>query len=198
MAMNHYNVRRGFIAEASAGTVPEWSAHAPGYLHEDYNPPCLVVTGNLAAARARLEATTPDDVKQAAVDALSTFASIKLRPISWAEAVNALADAGLLRGPETSSAAPEGAALSASGTVRRAGGPDHGTAPVGDDCTSVIASALRDIYEHDAALLLGRRGLRGSRGRRATVDHGQDPGDARGVGGRDQQADAGGLRGRRV
>jgi hypothetical protein len=146
MAMNHYNVRRGFIAEASAGTVPEWSAHAPGYLHEDYNPPCLVVTGNLAAARARLEATTPDDVKQAAVDALSTFASIKLRPISWAEAVNALADAGLLRGPETSSAAPEGAALSASGTVRRAGGPDHGTAPVGDDCTSVIASALRDIY----------------------------------------------------
>ena len=97
--MNHYNVRRGFIAEASAGTVPEWSAHAPGYLHEDYNPPCLVVTGDLDAARARLEATTPDDVKQAAVDALSTFASIKLRPISWAEAVNALADAGLLAGP---------------------------------------------------------------------------------------------------
>ena len=93
-------------------------------------PPCLVVTGNLDAARARLEAATPDDVRERAVGIVVGLSY--LDPCDGGRIIDALADAGLLRGPETSSAAPEGAALSASGTVRRAGGPDHGTAPVGD------------------------------------------------------------------
>lgn len=91
----------------------------------------------LAAGWAPPPAPASDDVKARATSAVriawategGAYDSDELR---IAIAVDALADAGLLRGPETSSAAPEGAALSASGTVRRAGGPDHGTAPVGD------------------------------------------------------------------
>ncbi len=105
-------------------------------------PPCLVVTGNLDAARARLEAATPDDVRERAVGIVVGLSY--LDPCDGGRIIDALADAGLLRGPETSSAAPEGAALSASGTVRRAGGPDHGTAPVGDDVKARAREAAYD------------------------------------------------------
>lgn len=94
-------------------------------------------TGNTTPSLAPPPAPASDDVKARATSAVriawategGAYDSDELR---IAIAVDALAAAGLLRGPETSSAAPEGAALSASGTVRRAGGPDHGTAPVGD------------------------------------------------------------------
>ncbi len=93
-------------------------------------------TGNTTPSLAPPPALASDDVKARAIGAAKSATRAWCAgdgDDSWEEfIVEALADAGLLRGPETSSAAPEGAALSASGTVRRAGGPDHGTAPVGD------------------------------------------------------------------
>lgn len=96
----------------------------------------LVVTGDLDAARAALEASA------------------------------------------TSSAAPEGAALSASGTVRRAGGPDHGTAPVGDDVKARAREAAYDAglrpyasYVHAVVGALAAAGLLRAAPTDAAIEH---------------------------
>lgn len=61
-----YRIRRGHFGGASAGSVPEWSAHAPGYLHDEVHQVCLVVTGDVIAANARLGPTTRAEVVAAA------------------------------------------------------------------------------------------------------------------------------------
>lgn len=61
-----YTVRVGQFTGVAKGTVPEWSAHAPGYLHADYHQVCLVVTGNVVAADRRLAGPSDATVELAA------------------------------------------------------------------------------------------------------------------------------------
>ncbi len=79
--------------------------------------PALIVLGDLDAARAALEASAVNgDTRTRAIDAARSATREWFADESGRDreefVVDALAAAGLLRGPETSSAAPEGAALS--------------------------------------------------------------------------------------
>lgn len=95
-------VRRGHFGGVSKGDVPEWSAHAPGYLHAEFHPVCLVVTGDiveadrvLSAAQAAAEAEEKSvDVSEAKVEAVARALFVRDYR-GTAQEFDALNDAGL-------------------------------------------------------------------------------------------------------